>query len=236
MKFRKNGAKIAWGVFFILAAVYLIVSRVVELPQIGVVKVILTLFLAWLFIHGLWNVNFWEILFPIAFLCILFEKELGITQLTPGPVLGAALLGSIGLSMVFKKKKKNSWSYSSGASMSASAGEQCSGEHIRIENNFGSSIKYVNSDNFCNAELENSFGAMTVYFDNAIIQGGMAYINISNSFGETVLYIPKEWNTVNYLDHSFGAINEVGKSVGSSAATLNLRGDTSFGHIEIHYI
>ena len=43
---------------------------------------------------GIRNVNFWEILFSIAFICIIYDDQLGITALTPWTVLGAALLGS----------------------------------------------------------------------------------------------------------------------------------------------
>lgn len=54
--------------------------------------------------NGIRNVNFWEILFSIAFICIIYDDWLGITALTPWTVLGAALLGSIGLSLIFKKR------------------------------------------------------------------------------------------------------------------------------------
>lgn len=238
MKISKNSGKIVWGLFFILAAVYLIVSRFVNLPEVGVFSILLTVFCVWMFIQGIRQLNFWGILFSLAFVCIIYAEPLGITALTPWPVLGAALLGSIGLSMIFKKKNK-SWNFSSSttnANVGASSNEQCSGEHIRCENCFGSSIKYINSDNFCNADLENSFGSLSVYFDNAVIQSGMAYVNVENSFGETELYIPKEWNTVNEMSHSFGEVQEKGRMMGTSTCTLYLRGETSFGTIVIHYI
>ena len=53
-----------------------------------------------------------EILFSIAFICIIYDDWLGITALTPWTVLGAALLGSIGLSLIFKKKSGHSPSIS----------------------------------------------------------------------------------------------------------------------------
>ena len=34
------------------------------------------------------------------------------------------------------------------------------------------------------ADVDNSFGSLTVYFDNAIIQSGSAKIKVDNSFGE----------------------------------------------------
>ena len=68
------------------------------------------------------------------------------------------------------------------------------------------------------------------------IQSDAASVKIDNNFGETILYIPKEWKVQNELEHCFGSINEHGKPLGSSNATLCLKGDTNFGNIEIYYV
>lgn len=231
--------KIFWGIFFILAAIYVIISKLGILPDIGVFSIVLTVFMVWMFIEGVHHVNFFGILFSIAFICIIYDEQLHITELTPWTVLGAALLGSIGLSILFRDKRKSwkkdiDWVGKSG--ISGSSNEQCSGEHVSCENNFGSAIRYINSDNFCNAHVENNFGTMTVYFDNAIIQGTAAYVEIENNFGETNLYIPKEWKMENCLDRAFGWVSEKGKSLGTSNAVLYLRGSANFGAINIYYV
>lgn len=234
---KENGKKIFWGLIFILVAVYMIVSRIYELPEIGIWSIILTIAFAALVIKGIGERNFYEILFGIAFLCCIYDKWLGIEKLTPWPVLGAALFGSIGLSMIFRKKK--TWSWSAGdnkGDFRATSSSQCDGEHVFCENTFGSSIKYINSENFCNAKLSNDFGTLTVYFDNAIIQSGTAYVEVSCDFGTTNLYIPKQWKVVNDLSRTFGTIAEHGRCEGSSSNTLYLRGETDFGSINIYYI
>lgn len=104
MRMSRNSGKILWGLLFLLGAVYLIASKIWSLPGISVFNVILGVFCVWVLIEGIRHVNFWEILFPIAFICILFSPQLGLSAFTPWPVLGAALLGSIGLSMIFKPK------------------------------------------------------------------------------------------------------------------------------------
>ena len=70
--------------------------------------------------------------------------------------------------------------------MSTPNGEQCSGEHIRCENNFGSAIRYINSEHFCDAQLENNFGSMSVYFDNAIIAGEAASVEVEITLGRQI--------------------------------------------------
>lgn len=230
--------KIFWGIFFILAAVYVVVSKFGILPDIGVFSILITVFLLWLLVEGIRQINFYEILFSIAFICIVYDEPLGITALTPWTVLGAALLGSIGLSMIFNGSRKKwraerNWNKSSAT---GSSSEQCSGEQVVCENNFGSAIRYVNSDNFQSAEVENNFGTLSVYFDNAIVQGGSAYVNVENNFGETNLYIPKEWRIQNDLDRSFGVINEIGSSTGSSSTVFCINGSSNFGAINLYYI
>lgn len=234
-----KGRKIFWGLFFVLAAVFVIISKLGIIPDIGLFSILITVLMIWILVEGVRHLNFFEILFPIAITCIVYDEQLGITELTPWTVLGAALLGSIGLSMLFHNRKKN-WhiagNWGDKSSVSGSSSEQCNGEHIQCENTFGSAIRYINSDNFCSAHLENNFGSMTIYFDNAIIQGASAYVEVENNFGETNLYIPKEWKVENSIERSFGSVSEKGKPQGSSTCTLFVRGEANFGSIELHYV
>ncbi len=232
----KNVWKIIWGIFFVLAAVYLIVSQLYDLPQFSILRILLTVCFAAMIIDGIPKINFYEILFGAAFICCLYDEWMGIEKLTPWPVLGAALFGSIGLSLLFRRKKK-SWSWNNGDNgFEKGKGEQYAGEHLKFNNSFGSAIKYISSDNFCNAELDNVFGTLTVYLDNAIIQNPTAFVNISNTFGTTNLYVPRMWQVENRLARSFGSVQEEGRWEGNSAHILYLRGETNFGSIVIYYI
>ena len=237
MRVSRNGGKVFWGLLLILAAAYMIVSKMGILPDISIFTIILTVLLVWWMLKGIRKVNFSEILFPIAFLCILYDEQLHITALTPWTVLGAALLGSIGLGMIFKPNKR--WQVEvcneHGSAFDVNV-EQGSGEKIRFENNFGETIKYINSDNFKKGHFENNFGSMSVYFDNAIIRPDGAVVYAECNFGELQLYIPKEWKVTNYLKHSFGNIEERGYCEGTSTSTLTLEGEANFGNIVIHYI
>ena len=63
MKLRKNSGKILWGLFFILAAVYVVFIKLWNILEISVFSVLLTVFFIWLFLNGICKVNFWEIMF-----------------------------------------------------------------------------------------------------------------------------------------------------------------------------
>ncbi len=235
--------RVFWGILFILAAVYVVISQFGIFPDVGIVCIALTILFAWLCVEGLRSLNFYEMLLPLAGIYWLYqdrlhESLLSFLWISPWAVFGAALLVSIGLSLLFdgNKRRHVMQGVYAGSAGGSADGQQCTGEQIRLENNFGTVIRYVTSDNLKNATLENNFGTLTVYFDNAIVQSGSAFVNIENSFGAVNLYIPKEWKTRCSLAHSFGAVNERGLSLGTSLTEFYLNGDTSFGTVNIYYI
>ncbi|GLB29840.1 hypothetical protein LAD12857_17630 [Lacrimispora amygdalina] len=106
---------------------------------------------------------------------------LGITEITPWPVLGAALFESIGLSIIFHDHHYHHGHYKNEEHFTEII-DQDDGKSFHFETTFGSSIKYVNSDDFSQANLNCSFGAMKIYFDNAVIQNENAVIRLDVSF------------------------------------------------------
>ena len=176
-----KSSKVFWGIFFILAAVYVVISKFGILPDIGVFSIILTVFFLWLFVEGIRNVNFWEILFSIAFICIIYDEPLGITALTPWTVLGAAFLGSIGLSLIFGGKKRK-WKTVTG-NVGTSSSEQYTGEEIRCETNL-----YIPKEWKIQNNLDRSFGAIRETGSSIGTSSTVLYLNGSANFGEIHLH------------------------------------------------
>ena len=98
--------KIFWGIFFIMMAIIVVASKIGILPDVGVFSLLATVFLVWMAADGVRHRNFYEMLFAVAFLGIIYDGPLGIEALTPWTVLAAALLLSIGLSLLFGGKKE----------------------------------------------------------------------------------------------------------------------------------
>ena len=108
-----------------------------------------------------------------------------------------------------------------------------------MENSFGASIKYINSQNFRSAHLENSFGEMKVYYDNAFTTEKQVYTKIDVAFGNMVLYVPKTWQVINNIDCSFGAVNIKNQKRYTplpDAPVLVITGSVAFGGAEIIYV
>lgn len=226
--------RIFWGLFFIVGAVALVVNKLGYLGGISLWTVFFTVFLAATLIKSAVHRSASGILFSIAFLCILYDKQLGITALTPWTVLGAALLGSIGCSMLlqpWKNRHRADHHYDKDFEQ-----ETVEGESMDLSTSFAGSIKYINSDDFKRANVKCSFGAMKVYFDNAVIQGDQAVVVFDVSFAGVELFVPKEWYVDNDVDASFGGIEEKNRSISTGTPVLRLAGECSFAGITIIYV
>lgn len=229
-----RSGRIFWGVTFLLGAVFLLLSKLGYLPGINVVGILLTIFFSSIIVKSIFQLNFAGILFPLAFIAIIYAEPLGITAITPWAVLLAALLGSIGLSLIFRKHptytyKQKPWDYTEV-------------EHITDENSFkqhttfGSSIKYVNTEQFVSGEINCSFSGVKVFFDHAQMQNNQATLYINASFSGVELYVPRIWKIEDKMHITAGGIDEKNKSNIETTHTLKLIGNMSFSGVEIIYV
>lgn len=228
--------RVFWGVFLILGAIVLLISKLGYFSDVNVFSLLFSIALVAMIIKSIMRISFTGILFPLAFLAIIYDDKLGITEITPWPVLFAALLGSIGLSLIFNKGPKKSKIYVNGDSDNTKTINVDDEGHINLETSFGSSIKYVNTDKFEYANLSCSFGNMKIYFDNTTMARESAVVNIDISFAGLQMYIPRTWKIENKVGASFGAVEEKNRIDSVITNTLILTGDVSFSGVEIFYI
>ena len=120
--------------------------------------------------------------------------------------------------------------------------EQEEDEHRFIcDVSFGSVSKYIKCTSLQEVVVDNSFGQVAVYFDEAVLDGGRANVSVDNSFGSVKLYVPSNWEVVIKADESFGHVRTF-KNEGIMVAPMDeenrlyVNADTSFGDVEIHYI
>ncbi len=228
-----------WGLFFISAAAVILINQFGYFGEINLFSLICTILLIPIIIKSLFYLSFGGILIPLAILGIIFAEPLGITELTPWPILAIALFGSIGLSLIFKPYrfhkviKYNTYESNEGFDEIINTKDE---NIVDLNVSFGSCIKYVNTDKFQRANIGCSFGAMKVYFDTAKIAGDEAIINLNVSFGGVELYIPKTWKVVNKADVSLGSIEEKTRSASETTKTLYIYGKVNFAGVEIMYI
>ncbi len=228
--------RVFWGIFLLVGAVVLLVSKLGYFSDINVFSLLFTILLVGIIIKSILRFSFPGILFPLAFIGIIYDDKLGITAITPWTILLVALLGSIGLSLIFNKPSK--WSkvdYRWDGHEPETIDIEDEG-HIRLETSFAGSIKYVNTDKFEQANLQCKFGDMKVYFDNAKMAKESAVVKLEASFCGVQLFIPRTWRVENRTSVSFGAVEEKNRRDSVTTNTLTLIGDISFSGVEIIYI
>lgn len=236
------------GIGFLVAAIFVIVGSTGVLGDISVWKLLLSFLLVMQFVKSVFKLQWPPMLFCLAFLAILHDEALGIENLTPWPVLGAALLGSIGFSLIFSRTHKYTgangekhWNITGGEGVSRVDEEE--DEHRFVcDVNFGTISKYIKSQSLREVKVDNSFGQVNVYFDEAALDGGKANVKVDNSFGNVKLYVPSDWDVkIGAVDEKFGHFqnfkNEgIMNYVTEDSNKLFVSVDTSFGDVEIHYI
>ena len=180
--------------------------------------------------------EFAGILFPIAIICIIYDSELGITEVTPWTVLIAAFFGSIGLSLIFGNKRSRINTRHYGDSNGFERYDSEDDSRIQHMTNFGSSMKYINTDKFTHGDFKCTFGAMKLYFDNTQMLEDQAVVDLDVTFAGVELYIPRSWQIIDKTNVSFGSIEEKNKSDSVSTNSLVLYGNVIFGSVEIIYV
>lgn len=233
-----------WGIFLLASAAFILLGGLGLFGDVSAWSIIFSALLLIWFLESLVKLRWGGMLFSLAFIAILFDEVLGIEDITPWPVLFAALLGSIGLNLIFKNKQddhcfvnvcsSSSENMNNGASLTDEQKED--NEMFQCEVSFGSAAKYVNSQDLKIANLKNAFGSLMIYFDHARISDGKAIANIDNAFGKMTLYIPKEWDTKIEVTKAFGNVVEYGRKTGENKAVFVVRGEVAFGQLEIQYI
>lgn len=235
---RKN---IFGGLLFILGAVLIITSSMGLLHGLGFWSILFTIGFVALLGDGIFHFDIGKILFSIAFLIIIHDERLGLEALTPWPVLGAALLGTIGLHMIFpniKKKFKHSYVEIPESTEISPVSEETAeqGETADFSTIFSNSVKYIHNSALQHIAMECIFGNLTVYFDQAALENHFARVNVDTIFGQTRLFIPHDWNVIIKSDTVFGSARENGSCNRNGENTLEINGDVVFGRLEIHYI
>lgn len=228
--------RILWGVLFILGGIFLIISRLGILPDINIFSLLLTIVFIAIIVKSVIKLSFAGILIPLAFIGIIYDDALGITSITPWTLLIAAILTSIGLSMIFKNKSRK-WNISHTGSFEKNKKIDIEDEsYVSHETIFGSSIKYVNTEKLVQADFKCTFGAMKIFFDNVTMEGQSAVLNIESTFAGMEIYVPKTWSVEEKVNVSFGGIEYKNRNSNVITNTLTLVGDMTFSGIEIIFV
>ena len=232
-----------WGLFFVCMAVFIIVSQMGLLNSgISVWKVVLAGFLLLISIQALVEREFFGLFMPLAVIVLLFRELLGFPSLAVWPVLLAGLFLCIGCYILFPNKMRekaqgfrtHARNCVDGAFVNESIVSEDGSETCRVT--FGESTKYIKHDAFRSARLSCSFGSLKVFFDQAKLHPDGAVVDVSCSFGSIELYVPRTWQINSNVHTALGDASVPPNGTDMFDGILTLRGEVSFGAVEIFYI
>lgn len=239
-----KGRKLVWGVFFIAAAVLLVVNQLGYFTGVNLWSLLLTIMIVPVIGSGLARLNFFNVFFGIAFLLIIFAKPLGITALVPWTVLFAALFLSIGFSILIKPRRwpgslgmhGHNWSGHNHNYEEYETVDHVEGNDVNCYVSMGGSCKYLRSDSLESGRFECSLGYLKVYFDNVILSPKGANIYLDCSMGNIELFIPRNWNVKLNIDSMMGNVGEQHHTYTQDAPSLTITGNVKLGNIDIKYV
>jgi hypothetical protein len=270
-KHSKTAYRVFWGIVFLLAgvAVILNLTGALEIPRgVGLGNIVWTVALALVFVWSILH-RFWFFTFcALIGAGIVWREKLGLGLPDDNfwPVIGAALLLSIGLSILLRPKRKYDkydwkYEYSGGGSpnkavpdeseasasaphnggVSSSGGVHTSATEdendVFIKASFGETIKYVNAGALKHAYIDCSFGSVKAFFDNATVHADGAVIEINDSFGGIELYIPRTWRLTDDINRTLGGVDVKNPGIErASGPPVTLTGSVNFGGVEIIYV
>ena len=203
------------------------------LPNISLWNLLFTVALGAWILECLIPAHFEGVFFPLALLGVIYAKPLGIEALSPWSLLGAALLLTIGWSMLFhgngyRRRQKVS------VESDESAGEE--NDFISCDVAFRSSSKYISSAHFREASFHCTFGNLKAYFQSAKLAQDNARIDVSAQFGSIELYVPRTWQVVSHVHNMLSSIEEKNKTTEPAEHTVELTGDLAFASVKIYYV
>lgn len=232
--------KIFTGGLFIIAGIGLVIDRLGYLQGVSTFNLLASGYMTYLIVKGISRRNIFSILIPLSLLGVIYWDFIGPSSFNPWTLVWAAILVSIGISIIFKPKRrfKMHWDFKGNgefkdrAKQSYEEGE----ESIHIGSTFSECIRYLQGEDIKNVKLDNTFGSMKIYFDNISPKDDYLVVDIDATFSGVELYVPRDWEVRSNLEATFGGVKERNKSDNEKTKTLILQGDATFAGVEIIYI
>lgn len=216
-------AKLFWGIMFISIAVLLILNIfgvTFWLPEtIPAWKLFVGLLLLGVSVDSVFRRRIYLIFFPLAFILIIFEKELAeLMGFGSGNIasiwtfLTIAGLLTIGFLLILPKKMK-----------------------IR-PSEMGTSIRYIDASVPFNERITNNLSSCEVYFTNTDRYLNNGTVTIDNNMSSLVINIPRDWYVVPTVENTMGSVNIPKRNDSEGAKRLDIRGTNNMGAVTVKYV
>ena len=227
-----------WGVFFILAAIFVVASQTGSFGEISFISLLATVLLAALLIKSLVNLEFFGIFLSLALLYLIYQEPLGLQHISFWLLMLTAVLLGLGFSSLFPCHHHRPFCCREKGKQANVTAENIDDNNPYAKVSWGASSKYLHGDCFKSGHFIVSLGSLELYFDQVTLSPEGAEVFLDCNLGEMKLFLPKQWRVVENLHTSMGELkNDVRLSQPEdNAPQLTLSGTIHMGGVEIHYI
>lgn len=166
---------------------------------------------------------------------IIYQDQLNLRSVGSWTILGAALLITIGLNMIFKQRfqfwyenvssDKNYIIYGDDGKTEEGKGdeeftENEAGSTIKVSSFLNTTSRYIQSQNLRRIDVKSNLSDVNLYLDNAMLQDGHATIKVDISLGDVNIYVPRSWEVNNNVDAFLADVKFVGMRPEKELRTL----------------
>lgn len=236
-----------WGLFFVAAAVFIIISAVTGFANIDFWTGLLSVLLAAVLLKSIIKLEFFGIFVPAALLYLVWRTPLGLPIINGWTVLLAAVLLGIGLEAIFHKRPfvriegncrshrhHGDWNVNGGCKNPEIVQDDDNNPSAHVR--FGSLSKYLHGQSIRSGSFSVNFGALELFLDTAQLAPEGAEFNVDCSFGAIELHVPRTWRVIDKTRVSLGGVEVHNSGAQEGAPTLTVTGNVSLGGMEIKYI
>ncbi len=237
---------IYWGLILILVGITMVLNLLGIFGSFSVFKLAWSIIFIALILNAIYKFNFVKASLFSAILAHINIDMLGLSGKV-FPIYAASLLIGVGLNSIFKSRRRRSYinykindmNFGSFQDVKdefkhRSTTDDLKGKHVYFENNMGSNVRYVKSDDLKSARIINNLGSSSVYFTDATFSQDGCVIDLECNLGKINIYLPKHINFENNVTTSLGSIRSAPSFyTDASYPTVYLEGEVNLGDVEV---
>ncbi len=96
-------------------------------------------------------------------------------------------------------------------------------------------MKYISGE-VSEVNIENVFGALSIYFMDAVPAEGSINVRVESVFGSVTLYVPSSWNVRVNVQRVLGSSGARGRWEPDGVYEMYVGGDAVFGEVKVIYV
>ncbi|MCL2366673.1 MAG: cell wall-active antibiotics response protein [Oscillospiraceae bacterium] len=251
-KYKQKTENWGWAAFWLIVPALVLINHFSGFVQLGIWSIITGAVAVAMLIYCIGTLSLASLPFPIATLYFLLQTPLELPFIPFWTLVMVTVPLVIALHVLIPRRFKTGRRAAShwtgecgfGKDEDFDADEEMVIDENDDENNpyisvkFGGASRYLHSDCLESLDLRCAFGGMDIYMDQVQLSPNGATVYVDCKFGGIDIYVPSHWRVIDQMSAAIGAseVDDRLQSADADAPTLTLRGNVSFGGVDVNRI